>query len=91
MKNLQKAVERLYDYNTPMGDDARCEIAEFLENLTHAENKLTGWSNGSASVKWLNGDEVIVTSRYGTPKLMDGGDFEQFISAICYASEFKEG
>ena len=41
------------------------------------------WTNGFASIGWLNDDEVIITSPYGGTCKIDGGDFESILTALC--------
>jgi len=40
------------------------------------------WTNGDASIEWLNSDEVLITSPYGQKCVIDGGDFESFLVAL---------
>lgn len=45
------------------------------------------WTNGDWTIKWIDEDRIIITGKYGANCVMDGGDFDCILSALCAASQ----
>ena len=52
----------------------------------HTQSK---WTNGSWTISWRDGEQVLITGPYLQIAHIDGGDFENILSALCAA--FNEG
>jgi hypothetical protein len=43
------------------------------------------WTNGSYTLSWENADQVRISGPSGQTCVIDGGDFEYALSALCAA------